>query len=46
MFTGIIEEMGVVKAVGKTLRGASVTILAENVLDGLKIGDSVTVNGV
>lgn len=46
MFTGIIEEMGVVKAVGKTLRGCSVAILAKTVLDGLKVGDSVTVNGV
>lgn len=46
MFTGIIEEMGVVKAVGKTLQGSSVTILAKTVLDGLKVGDSVTVNGV
>ncbi len=46
MFTGIIEEMGVVKEVGKTLQGSSVTILAKTVLDGLKVGDSVTVNGV
>ncbi|MBI3808937.1 MAG: riboflavin synthase [Nitrospirae bacterium] len=46
MFTGIIEEMGVVKAVGKTLQGCSVAILAKTVLDGLKVGDSVTVNGV
>ena len=46
MFTGIIEEMGVVKAVGKTPIGCSVAILAKTVLDGLKVGDSVTVNGV
>ena len=46
MFTGIIEEMGVVKAAGKTLHGTSVTILAKTVLDGLKVGDSVTMNGV
>jgi riboflavin synthase len=46
MFTGIIEEMGVVKEVGKTLQGSSVTILTKTVLEGLKIGDSVTVNGV
>lgn len=46
MFTGIIEEMGVVKAAGKTLQGTSMTILAKTVLDGLKVGDSVTVNGV
>ena len=46
MFTGIIEEMGVVKAVGKTLQGSSVTILAKIALEGLKLGDSATVNGV
>jgi riboflavin synthase len=46
MFTGIIEEMGVVKAAGKTLQGSSVTVLAKIVLAGLKLGDSVTVNGV
>jgi riboflavin synthase len=46
MFTGIIEEMGVVKEVGKTLQGSGVTILTKTVLEGLKIGDSVTVNGV
>jgi riboflavin synthase len=46
MFTGIIEEMGVVKAVGKTLQGCRVAILAQTVLDGLKVWDSVTVNGV
>ena len=46
MFTGIIEEIGVVKAASKTLQGSGVTILAKAVLEGLKIGDSVTVNGV
>src|SRR5437868_1516199 len=46
MFTGIIEEMGVVKTVGKTLQGSGVTIFAKTVLEGLKVGDSVTVNGV
>ena len=46
MFTGIIEEMGVVKAVSRTPQGCGVTILAKTVLEGLKVGDSVTVNGV
>lgn len=45
MFTGIIEEMGVVKAVVKAARGSGLTILAKTVLEGLAIGDSVTVNG-
>ena len=45
MFTGIIEEMGVVKEVSKARQGSSVSILAKTVLEGLKVGDSVTVNG-
>src|SRR5881409_2223558 len=46
MFTGIIEEMGVVKEVSKARQGSSVSILAKTILEGLKAGDSLTVNGV
>src|SRR2546422_11591127 len=46
MFTGIIEEMGVVKEVTKTRQGSGVSILAKTVLEGLQAGDSLTVNGV
>src|SRR5438874_1325985 len=46
MFTGIIGEMGVVRALSRTRQGSSVSILAKTVLEGLKVGDSVTVNGV
>ncbi|HLG44005.1 MAG TPA: riboflavin synthase [Nitrospirales bacterium] len=46
MFTGIIEEMGVVKTVTKGMSGTGLTILAKGVLEGLTIGDSMTVNGV
>ena len=45
MFTGIIEEMGVVKAAVKSLQGASLTVFAKTVLDGLEIGDSIAVSG-
>jgi riboflavin synthase len=45
MFTGIVEEMGVVKAVERTLAGARVSVLASTVMDDLGIGDSVSVNG-
>lgn len=45
MFTGIIEEMGVVKAAVKTVSGHQLAILAKTVLEGLAIGDSMTVNG-
>lgn len=46
MFSGIIEEMGAVTVLRKTLAGARLTILASTVMDDLKIGDSVSVNGI
>jgi len=45
MFTGIVEEMGAVTALEKTLAGTRMTILASTVMSDLKIGDSVSVNG-
>ena len=45
MFTGIVEEMGVVKAVDRTLTGAKLSVLASIVMEDLAIGDSVSVNG-
>ena len=45
MFTGIIEEMGAVTSLHKTLSGTRMTILASTVIGDLKIGDSVSVNG-
>lgn len=45
MFTGIVEEMGAVTTMEKTLAGTRLTILASTVLDDLKIGDSVSING-
>ena len=46
MFTGIVEEMGAISTLEKTLAGTRVTILASIVMGDLKIGDSVSVNGV
>jgi riboflavin synthase len=45
MFTGIVEEMGAVTALDKTLAGTRVTILASTVLADLKVGDSISVSG-
>jgi riboflavin synthase len=45
MFTGIVEEMGAITALAKTLAGTRLTILASTVMGDLKIGDSVSVNG-
>lgn len=46
MFTGIVEETGTIRAIKKGGHSAIVTIGASSVLDGLKMGDSVAVNGV
>jgi riboflavin synthase len=46
MFTGIVEEMGAIVSVEKTVKGARLTILASMVMEDLRIGDSVSVNGV
>jgi riboflavin synthase len=42
MFTGIIEEVGAISR----RSGADMTILAKTVLDGVKEGDSIAVNGI
>ena len=44
MFTGIVEEMGAVTVVERTLAGTRVTLLASTIMSDLKIGDSVSVN--
>ena len=46
MFTGLIEELGVVQALERGLQSATMTILAHRVIKGMIIGDSVTVSGV
>lgn len=46
MFTGIVEEMGAVKALERSPAGTRLSILASVVLDDLEVGASVSVNGV
>lgn len=46
MFTGIIEETGVVEMLDNSPSGCRLYIGASVVLDGTKIGDSIAVNGV
>lgn len=46
MFTGIIEEVGTVRAVQRGAHSSRLTVGADCVLSDLKIGDSVAVNGV
>lgn len=47
MFTGIIEEIGTVRAItqNSTATGARLTIEAKQVLQDTQIGDSIAVNG-
>jgi riboflavin synthase len=45
MFTGIIEEIGVVQAIERGEQSARFTIQADKVTEDVAIGDSITVNG-
>lgn len=45
MFTGIVEELGLIKAIVKTLMGLQFFITCKKTLSGMQIGDSITVNG-
>lgn len=46
MFTGIVEEIGRVQSVRKGVHSAVLTIDAKTVLEDVKLGDSIAVNGV
>lgn len=46
MFTGIVEEVGRVRAVAPVENGVRLSIGATRVLDGLQPGDSIAVDGV
>ena len=46
MFTGIIEEVGTVKRVERGTRSLVLEIRARVVLQGLRVGDSISTNGV
>jgi riboflavin synthase len=46
MFTGIIEETGIIKSIRTGGRSARIIISANKVLEGLKVGDSINTDGV
>lgn len=46
MFTGIIEELGTVKAVKKGAKSAELSIEGNKIFDDIHLGDSIAVNGV
>lgn len=45
MFTGIIEEIGEIKNISSGIKSKNFEIKARKVLDDLKVGDSINVNG-
>ena len=45
IFTGIIEELGVVKSTAINGASGCITIKAKKVLEGTQLGDSIAVNG-
>lgn len=46
MFTGLVEEIGVIVAAGRSGDGFDLTVNAEDVVTGIALGDSISVNGV
>lgn len=46
MFTGIIEEKGMISRIERTARKARLTIRAKNILSDVHLGDSIAVNGI
>lgn len=46
IFTGIVEELGTVSKIEKGARSLKITVKASKVLEDVKIGDSIAVNGV
>lgn len=45
MFTGLVEELGKVKALQKNTQSAQITIEAKKILKDIRLGDSIAVNG-
>ena len=46
MFTGIVEETGVIRRLDIKGKSGTIEIKADKVLEGTKVGDSIAVNGI
>ena len=46
MFTGLIEEIGVVQVIEINEKSSRITVKAKSVIDGANVGDSISTNGV
>lgn len=45
MFTGIIEEIGIISNINKSPAGALISVDCSKILDDIHIGDSIAING-
>lgn len=45
MFTGLVEELGKVKAIARGAKSVRLTVYGSKVLSDVKLGDSIAVNG-
>src|SRR5215475_12020761 len=46
MFTGIVEEVGIIESLSEIAGGWSLVVKAQTVLGGTRLGDSLAINGV
>lgn len=46
MFTGLIEEIGIMESAANGEKSMKLTIRAKKIMDGIKLGDSICTNGV
>lgn len=46
MFTGLVEEIGIVESVILGVNSARITIRAKKIIEDIKLGDSISTNGV
>lgn len=46
MFTGIVEEIGIVNGFSKSSKNALIVVGCKKVLEDTKLGDSISINGV
>lgn len=46
MFTGLVEEIGIIQDIQRGTKSARLTIKASKILDEVQLGDSISTNGV
>lgn len=46
MFTGIVEDIGIIRNIKKDLKYCKIKVESKKILEGTKLGDSISVNGV